>query len=63
MDFNTWLIFIGVISLLIAFPGPSAILCLSHGLKFGKHRAIATILGGTIASVILMSLSAIGRRA
>jgi len=60
MELSTWLAFIGVISLLIASPGPSAILCLSHGVKFGKKRAIATILGGSFASLILMGLSAIG---
>ncbi|MFT5706142.1 MAG: threonine/homoserine/homoserine lactone efflux protein [Oceanospirillaceae bacterium] len=60
MEFNTWIVFIGIIGLLIAFPGPSALLCLSHGVKFGKNKAIATILGGAIASVILMGLSAIG---
>lgn len=60
MDLNTWFVFIGVVALLIAFPGPSAILCLSHGVKFGRKRAVATILGGAFASLSLMLLSAIG---
>ena len=60
MELNTWLLYISVISLLILSPGPSALLCISDGLKFGNKKAIPTILGGAIAALVLMSISAIG---
>lgn len=60
MEFSTWLLYISVIGILIFSPGPSALLCISHGLKFGNRRTIPTILGGAIAALLLMSISAIG---
>ncbi|WP_104204555.1 LysE family translocator [Billgrantia saliphila] len=60
MDGWTWLTYIGVITALIVFPGPVALLCTSHGLRFGPQRTIATVLGGGVASLVLMSLSALG---
>jgi len=60
MELNTWLAFMGVIILLIASPGPSAILCVSHGVRFGRQKSVATVLGGAIAALMLMALSAIG---
>ncbi len=56
----TWLTYVGVISALIIFPGPVALLCTAHGLRFGRHRATATVLGGTLASLVMMTLSALG---
>ncbi len=60
MEYSTWLIYLGVISTLIFLPGPSALLCMSHGLKFGKSKAMATVLGGAGASLVLMSISIAG---
>ncbi len=60
MELSTWLLYISVISLLIFSPGPSALLCISDGLKFGNKKTIPTILGGAVASLILMSISAAG---
>ena len=60
MELSTWLLYISVISILIASPGPSALLCVSDGLKFGNKRTIPTILGGAIAALLLMFISAIG---
>nr|WP_267957772.1 LysE family translocator [Halomonas zhangzhouensis] len=45
---------------MIIFPGPVALLCTTHGLRFGRHRAFATVLGGGVASLVLMTLSALG---
>jgi threonine/homoserine/homoserine lactone efflux protein len=55
LPIQTWLIYFGVIALLIITPGPSAILCLTHGIQHGKLRTIATVFGGTCASMILMA--------
>ncbi len=60
MEFSTWLIYLGVISAVIFTPGPSAILCMSHGLKFGKAKSLATAVGGAIAASILMTISIVG---
>lgn len=60
MDGLTWITYVGVITALIVFPGPVALLCTSHGLKFGRHRATATVLGGGLASLVLMLVSALG---
>lgn len=60
VEINLWIAYVSVIGLLIFSPGPSAILCLNHGLKFGAARSIPTIVGGCTASIILMTLSAFG---
>ncbi|MDC0611069.1 LysE family translocator [Vibrio sp.] len=60
MDLTTWLIYVSVTSILIFTPGPSALLCISDGLKYGKKRSVATVLGGATAAMILMSISAAG---
>ena len=60
MELATWLVYLSVISLLIFSPGPSALLCVSDGLKFGNKKTIPTIIGGAIAALVLMSISAAG---
>lgn len=60
MDIWLWLTYVGVIAALISFPGPVALLCATHGLRFGRQNALATVLGGTFASLIMMVLSAVG---
>ena len=60
MDLSTWLLYISVISILLFSPGPSCLLCISDGLKFGKKKSIPTVLGGAIAALVLMTISASG---
>ncbi len=60
MEISLWVAYVGVISLLIFSPGPSTILCLNHGVKYGAARSIPTVLGGCVASLLLMTLSAFG---
>lgn len=60
MELHLWLAFMGVIAVLIAVPGPSALLNMTHGLRYGRGRAAATVLGGVVAALLLMSLSALG---
>jgi len=60
MEFSTWLIYLGVISAVIFTPGPSAILCMSHGLKHGAAKSFATAVGGAVAASILMTISIVG---
>ena len=60
MELSTWLLYISVIGILLLSPGPSALLCVSDGLKFGNKKSVPTILGGATAALLLMSISAIG---
>ncbi|WP_148252859.1 LysE family translocator [Aidingimonas lacisalsi] len=60
MELTTWLTYVGVIVALIAFPGPVALLCASHGLRHGHQRALSTVLGGALAALIMMTASALG---
>lgn len=60
MELVTWLTYPGVITALIAFPGPVALLCASHGLKHGHRRALSTVTGGALAALMMMACSALG---
>jgi homoserine/homoserine lactone efflux protein len=60
MEVHLWLAYVSVVGILIFIPGPSAFLCLSHGLTHGKLRTIFTVLGGAVASLLLMSISISG---
>lgn len=60
MAISLWLVYVSVVTLLIVTPGPSALLCISDGLKFGRKRSVATVLGGSIAALVLMTISAAG---
>ena len=60
MSLQHWLLYVSVVLAVIVTPGPSAALCLTHGASHGVWRATATVLGGMVASLILMTLSALG---
>lgn len=60
MSFHQWLLYVSVVLAVIVAPGPSAILCMSHGATHGAFRTTATVVGGMCASLTLMLLSALG---
>ena len=60
MSLQHWLLYLSVVLAVIVTPGPSAALCLTHGARHGVWRATATVLGGMVASLSLMTLSALG---
>jgi threonine/homoserine/homoserine lactone efflux protein len=60
MSLQHWLLYVSVVLAVIVTPGPSAALCLTHGARHGVWRATATVLGGMVASLTLMTLSALG---
>jgi len=60
MSLHHWLLYVSVVLAVILTPGPSAALCLTHGATQGVWRATATVLGGMVASLTLMTLSALG---
>lgn len=60
MSLSLWLVYLGVIALIITVPGPSAIICMTHGVQHGGRRTVMTVLGGVCASFTLMTISAAG---
>jgi len=60
MDITLWLAYIGVITALIAIPGPSSLLITLHGYKHGFKKANSTIIGNLLGSLVLMAGSALG---
>ncbi len=60
MELTTWLAYVGVITALIALPGPSSLLITLHGSQYGFVKSNNTIIGNVLGSFILMSFSAFG---
>lgn len=60
MTWNLWFLYVSLVAVLIASPGPSALLCVTHAVSHGARWTLATILGGITASMTLMLLSALG---
>jgi len=60
MTLHLWLAYTGVIAALIAIPGPSALISMTHGLRYGRKHALATVVGGVLAALALMTASALG---
>jgi len=60
MDLTIWLAYLGVISVLLATPGPSCLLVTMHSYKYGVKKANATICGDVAGTVLLMLTSALG---
>jgi threonine/homoserine/homoserine lactone efflux protein len=60
MSIHLWLIYLSVVVAIIVTPGPSALLCMTHGAHHGSRRTLATVFGGIAASLTLMTLSALG---
>lgn len=60
MTLHQWLIYSSVVLAIIVTPGPSAILCISHGAAYGATKTTATVVGGMCASLSLLLLSAFG---
>jgi threonine/homoserine/homoserine lactone efflux protein len=60
MDTTLLLAYIGVITVLIAIPGPSSMLISLHGYKYGFRKANTTIIGNLLGTLVLMGLTIIG---
>lgn len=60
MDFNTWLIFTITIAVVIAIPGPLTLLMVNSTINNGIKKSLPIILGGSLASSILITISALG---
>jgi threonine/homoserine/homoserine lactone efflux protein len=60
MDIKFWLVYVAVVFSASIIPGPSMLLALAHGIKYGYKNSIATALGNTIASIIQASIAVSG---
>lgn len=60
METSLWLSYVALISVLIAFPGPSSLLITMHGYQYGLKKTHYSIFSNLFGSIILMSLSALG---
>lgn len=58
LDF--WIIYIITVFIASIIPGPSMLLALAHGIKYGAKISIATALGNSIASIIQASIAVAG---
>jgi len=52
MDIQFWLVYASVVFAASIIPGPSMLLALTHGIKYGYRRSFATAFGNTMASII-----------
>ncbi|KGJ96847.1 LysE family translocator [Colwellia psychrerythraea] len=60
MDLNTWLIFIVTIAVVIAIPGPLTLLMINNTINQGMKKSLPIIVGGSFASAMLITISALG---
>lgn len=60
MTLEHWWVYVGVVAVVIAIPGPAALLCISHGVEHGRLRSQATIAGLSASSLTCVTLSAAG---
>ena len=60
MNPETWLLFSGAALVVILIPGPLSLLMISNSLNHGLRRSYPAFLGGVLASICLLSASALG---
>lgn len=60
MDIKFWCVYVFTVFLASIIPGPSMLLALTHGIRYGARRTIATALGNSTASLIQALISICG---
>ncbi|MAZ35564.1 MAG: homoserine lactone transporter [Thalassospira sp.] len=60
MPIETWLSFCALVSLMVATPGPSVLIGMSHSLRYGPRPTMITALGDVTANMIQMVIAAVG---
>ncbi len=60
MGFDMWLAYLALIGVVVIAPGPSVLLCASHGIAYGLPRTFGTIAGDQSANVLQMTIAALG---
>src|SRR5688572_14899269 len=60
MDIATLLVFSMVALVAIATPGPTVLLALANGSRFGVRRSVAGMLGAVVSDFVLVGAVALG---
>jgi threonine/homoserine/homoserine lactone efflux protein len=60
MEFHVYLAFVVATSIMIALPGPSVLLTVSHSISFGWRPALFTVAGATMGIAVQLTVAAIG---
>jgi homoserine/homoserine lactone efflux protein len=60
MELHVYLAFVVATTIMIALPGPSVLLTVSHSISFGWQRAIATVAGATMGISVQLIVAAVG---
>lgn len=60
MTWQTWALFVTTVFFLSGTPGPNMLLALSHGIRFGARKAVATGIGAVSALTLLQIISVTG---
>jgi len=60
MAWETWILYLMLVTGLSLTPGPNSLLALSHGALYGHRKTIYTITGGSVGFVVIIALSMIG---
>lgn len=60
MSFDSWLLYVITVLVASLVPGPSMLLALTHGTRFGAKRTLVTALGNTTASFLQATIAFVG---
>jgi threonine/homoserine/homoserine lactone efflux protein len=60
MSFEHWLAFAAASAILLAIPGPTVLLVVSHALSHGRRAAMATVTGVALGDLTSMTASMLG---
>ena len=60
MSLEFWLLYTVTVFLASISPGPSMLLALTHGMKYGARRTMATAAGNVVASLLQATVSLLG---
>ena len=60
MSIQSWLFYLAAVFVLTITPGPSVLMCVTHGIQYGARRTLASALGSITAVCVIMAVSAIG---
>jgi threonine/homoserine/homoserine lactone efflux protein len=60
MSLEFWLLYTVTVFLASISPGPSMLLALTHGMKYGARRTMATAAGNVVASLLQATVSIAG---
>ncbi len=60
MDLNLWIAFVVSTAVIVAIPGPTVMLVVSHALTHGSLLAMGTVSAIALANIVLIGLSYLG---